>query len=355
MGERCLLQFVLVEKSLYAVNCVAGLETVVASLLAQDIPSMNVEKIEGGYLMVSSHSAIATELLKLDYVSGALEILATFKFTCSFEETIREFAVMAQRGQVKRPTITWKTFRVRAFDEGRPVGVERRALREMEIVLSALARAKPNRALPEGEVWIYRRSRDTSIYIAARLDLPKRKTAAGGLKSDFAATMVRIVPPREIDRVLDPFAGSGSLSAARAKFPARTIVASDIDPGIFNKLLKRRSASEFGPRSRALNLDFFDIDQVRKTFDRGAFNVVISDPPWGDYENWSSGTATRAYQKMWNSISYCLDSDGRATLLQSRNSILESLAPKDFAISSRFQVLVNGKKADVVSFSRETH
>lgn len=76
-----------------------------------------------------------------------------------------------------------------------------------------------------------RRREDDEVTLAFRISTAQReRPARGALKRDLAAALVRTVRPSGEEVFLDPFAGSGAIPQARARYRPRLIYASDIDP-----------------------------------------------------------------------------------------------------------------------------
>ena len=72
--------------------------------------------------------------------------------------------------------------------------------------------------------------------------------------------------------------------------------------------------------------------------------MIISDPPWGFYED--IGDINDFYTKMFKSFSRILKDDGRMIILSARKEELEQTAGRaGFKIKNSLHTLVNGKKA----------
>jgi tRNA G10 N-methylase Trm11 len=78
---------------------------------------------------------------------------------------------------------------------------------------------------------------------------------------------------------------------------------------------------------------------------------VITDPPWGFYED--IGDINVFYSKMFKSFDRILNGQGRMVILSARKEELEqSAAAAGFKIKKSLHTLVNGKKAGLYYLTR---
>ena len=79
-------------------------------------------------------------------------------------------------------------------------------------------------------------------------------------------------------------------------------------------------------------------------------NRVISDPPWGFYED--IGDMYEFYKKMFTSFSRVLKEDGEMIILSARKEEIEKAALEmNIKTIDSLHTLVNGKKASLYKFS----
>ena len=78
---------------------------------------------------------------------------------------------------------------------------------------------------------------------------------------------------------------------------------------------------------------------------------MITDPPWGFYED--IGDINAFYAKMFKSFDRLLNDQGRMVILSARKEELEqTAAAAGFKIKNSLHTLVNGKKAGLYFITR---
>ena len=108
--------------------------------------------------------------------------------------------------------------------------------------------------------------------------MPQVKKAEGSVSVELAAMLVAASRPAAADVFLDPFAGSGSLVAARLQYPAKQLWYSDLH------LREHRADLDDLVRSKRVRLIAEDALTLPSFADR-LLDMVVTDPPWGEYED----------------------------------------------------------------------
>lgn len=186
----------------------------------------------------------------------------------------------------------------------------------------------------------------SELLLCARL--PKQKRASkskGAISYELSSMLVAASRPSAGDSFLDPFAGSGSFVLARIETDSRQIWYSDINLQEFERDFPRELHS--GRRVRFLDDDALILGSVPD----GQIDVIVTDPPWGEYEDVGMPYAEFA-SAMVRSFDRVLDkAKGRFVILVSRKTarIVESeFAESGFSINATHEVLVNGHPATVL-------
>jgi len=338
----------------FLLTCAAGFEQIVASALVDDVDRLKVHEVTSGMLLVKAPSTTAKRLANAPYLSGAHQVLAQISTKpTSINEVLQRFASMVQEGRAERFLFTARSFRIRAIDEGQPVSVGRAERAALE---RAVARWSGMRVEPSGstfEVWVYQRRADTRAWLTLRLDNPsRRRSQAGALKLEVASALARVAPIGPKDVFLDPFAGSGAVSAARALYPHTRIILSDADPETVEALRARRRHGDFGPRSEVVQSYVEDL--VPEPVERGSVDVAILDPPWGLFDrSHDNDDLILLYQRALRTVEAALRSGGWCVLLVANPELIDVAAwTSHLAVEEVTPVLVNGRKASVLRMRR---
>lgn len=201
------------------------------------------------------------------------------------------------------------------------------------------------------EYWVIGRTDLSELLLCAKL--PKQKRAPkskGAISYELSSMLVAASRPSAQDAFLDPFAGSGSFVLARIENGARQIWYSDINLQEFERDFPRELYSD--RRVNFLDDDALVLDSVPD----GQIDVIVTDPPWGEYDDMEMPYAEFA-RAMTRSFNRVLDkTQGRFVVLTSRKTArtVESEFTKGgFSINSTHEVLVNGHPATVLIGARK--
>lgn len=243
------------------------------------------------------------------------------------------------------------TFRVMFHVDGELIPVSPRAKHALE---SEIGYASGQRMVGRGtgeEYWVVGRTDFDYLMLCRRHIRPKRAAkAAGAISHELSSLLVAASKPQPGDVFLDPFAGSGSFTNARMSFPATRIVYSDSE-------LERLQA-DFPPAVRESRaVEFFSDDALAlPSFKDHEVDVIVTDPPWGEYEELPLalpeflGAMARSFDRVLDPRA------GRFVILIARKAAEEAekaLTGGNLKIGSTHEVLVNGHPATVFVGGRE--
>jgi predicted acetyltransferase/16S rRNA G966 N2-methylase RsmD len=201
------------------------------------------------------------------------------------------------------------------------------------------------------EYWVIGRTDLGELLLCTRLPKQKRAPKArGALSHELSSMLVAASRPNARDVFLDPFAGSGSFVVARAENDARQIWYSDTNL----QELERDFPREL---YRDRRVEFIDDDALTLgSVPDGQIDVIVTDPPWGEYDDVGMPYAEFA-RAMVKSFSRVLSkAKGRFVVLTSRKTaaIVEREFTKGgFSINTTHEILVNGHPATVLTGARE--
>jgi tRNA (guanine6-N2)-methyltransferase len=168
------------------------------------------------------------------------------------------------------------------------------------------------------------------------------------LKPSIARAIVRLSRPQASDRVLDPFAGAGTLLLERAAAgPASALTGGDRDPDAV--ATARANADAAG-----LDIDLQQWDALALPLPDRSFDVVLTNPPFGKRIGIPGGDAYPFYRHVVRELRRVLGPDGRLVLLTSQTTALEHALrgiTSGWQIRRRLPVLVRGERATIYLIS----
>jgi tRNA G10 N-methylase Trm11 len=161
----------------------------------------------------------------------------------------------------------------------------------------------------------------------------------GELRPELAFLLCSFAKIEKGDLVCDPFAGFGSIPIqAKQHFAFQHFFVNDIDQDKMNRLKNRLQTD-------MISISYLDITHL-KNIGVQSLDKIITDPPWGYYENISD--IVMFYKNMFRSFSECLSDDGQMIILSARKQEMEQAAEEARVdILEKINTLVNGKKASV--------
>jgi len=330
------------------VTMAAGLERVVRAALEHDIAGIEIVREESAMLTLTAPAGRLPTLSTVPYASVVLLELGSVRAR-SLDVAVERLAEQLLGQAMPAGFDTRRGYRIRVSDAGALVKISPRSKAALEQAASRWAGLRPD---PRGggmELWVRRRRDADTITLSLRVDrLPTDKPAAGELKRDVAAALVRVVEPAADETFLDPFAGSGAIPKARAAYDAAGIVAADRDPKLASGLDRLRRSGLLGGAARTGRVDVSDVEALRRLVGGGQVDTVVTDPPWGLYEG-GVREVEFLYQAAVRSLAALMGGSGRMVLLTAAtDEAVGALAGSPFELEHHFPVLVNGKKASVL-------
>lgn len=235
-------------------------------------------------------------------------------------------------------------FRIRFVSENRFVHVPQELVRRAESAVTRNSRLSVDRVNPGTEIWYDIRREGFAFCgeLISKRAFTEKNLAKGELRPEFAYLMCLYAEVREDDVAADPFAGSGAIPVQLARnFRFRRLYAGDVDGAKIPALEKRlvRGGCDY---VEVLRWDAMSLAQIPD----GALSLVITDPPWGFYEE--VGDMKRFCLDMFASFRRVLRPDGRMVILSARTEEIEAAAAESgVSVVSSVQTLVNGRKASV--------
>ncbi|WBQ02593.1 hypothetical protein [Kribbella sp. CA-293567] len=318
----------------------AGLAELVLDSLRRDLTKVTVVSSDDSSLLFDTGSS-PSKVGQLGYLKNAFSVLGTVPRS-SLQRAAEQFADQILSTAVLRGLGRMSAFRTMVSVDGKLVGLPRPVKDRFE---SAIARATGARVSPRGggaEFWLIGRRDLKSMLLCQRLTAGVKAGAAGSLGADLATLLVKASAPRADDVFLDPFAGSGSIVRARIALPFARAIYSDLDVGEPNLQVPPEIRRD--KRVKVLAEDALVLPSVPT----GSVSSIVTDPPWGEYDELDTDFATFA-ERMLAGFDRVLDPRrGRVVLLLSRRAaaVTAGLWPgANLRLTRSHDLLVNGHPA----------
>lgn len=162
----------------------------------------------------------------------------------------------------------------------------------------------------------------------------------GGIRPTIASALIQLGNPNPDDVFYDPFCGSGTIPKERARYKARRIIASDINP------VAVESARKNVPDS----VKVFCCDaRHMKAADRSV-DMIVSNIPWG--KQIVVEDILGLYTAFLTEAQRVLSMNGRMVLLTDREEIVEAAESTNFRIEKLHTISLHGLLVGVYSLKR---
>ncbi|MBQ9768083.1 MAG: methyltransferase domain-containing protein [Lachnospiraceae bacterium] len=162
----------------------------------------------------------------------------------------------------------------------------------------------------------------------------------GGIRPTVAAALVRLSKPQADEVFYDPFCGSGSIAKERARYGARRILASDLNP----------EAVEAAKKNVPESVRVFCCDATRMKAADGSVDVIVSNIPWG--RQIAVKDIPGLYTALLKEADRVLKKDGRMLLFTDREELGEAAKMTGFTIEKLHTVSLHGLVVSVYRLVR---
>jgi len=316
----------------------AGLGELVAVSLRADVGA-DVLYADESAVLISTRSP-ETKIASLAYLKNCFVVIGSVPRRRDLGQAIDPISRQLPGWQVRR---TGKPYRLMFSENGKLTGVPPNSRSRLE---AAVSRATGGRLLPRGggdEYWTLSRSDLDEILFCRRLARPKRPDPPkGALAPDVAQLIVNALGrSKPSDVILDPFAGSGALVAARIDRPFREAICSDLGYADGSATLPPQLSRRAGVRR--LTDDARELPSIPD----GTVDVVITDPPWGEFDQGDS-SPTELIASALGSIRRVLRPTGSLAMLVARRlagDVAAEWANTGFRVKKSYELLINGHPA----------
>lgn len=328
----------------YYLQFPAGLGSLVSRFLTSDVHVSRTVFSDDSSVVIES-SALPETVAPLPYVKNAFLVLTQAQRALLPTAVPGLIRALGQPGAL-RLAPRGRGFRTMTQLDGELIGLPRDLRARLE---SALAAATSSRVQLRGsgeEYWLIGRRDYPHLLLCLRLPRPKpEKMRKGMLAPDLSYALVRASAPEPLDTFLDPFGGSGALVQARAGFPAKSLIYSDLRAGALRDDLP--PALRRDRRVRFLAEDAKLLPSVPD----GSISAIVTDPPWGEFEaveepyDAFARNLAETFRRVLN------PGVGRLVLLAARrleDTYCSALEGRGIVLDRQLHILVNGHPASVL-------
>ncbi len=340
--------------------CTAGLQPAALQFLREDLASFRSHVVDQGFITFSAADDVR-HIRALPYLNNCFLIGLQHQNDkdVSPGDALRVVLEDPRLVPFLRTSLTpgERSFRLILSHANRTVSCDQALMRHAESFISKHAGANVRRAGADAEFWVIIR-REGAVYFAKRIGSRRendRDLAKGELNPEIAYTLCRLSEPSKDDVFLDPFAGSGAIPLARARWPLRLVFATDTDEDMVKSL--RTKVKAVGKKlTRARKRFIVRTDDARRfvRFDDGFVTKIVTDPPWGLFDT-SIDDITQFYRDVFSEAARVLAKNGLFVVLTSQKETVDSFIagnPGLFMLQERYDILVSGQKAAIFKFRR---
>jgi tRNA G10 N-methylase Trm11 len=267
-----------------------------------------------------------------------------------FKEKHLSFEYMVRNGSNPKPHYLTSngSFRIRFSNRNRFEKVEKNVVLYAERKITKSSKLRIDRVNPDTEFWYIIRNEGIGFYgqLIKKRIFTEKNLNKGELRPEISFLLCCCAKTQIDEIVCDPFAGYGAIPLQlKESFRYKKLLVSDINEKCVD-YLKRTSLTEDE------NIHIFRDDAIQfKTVLNDSVDVIVTDPPWGLYENMEN--IVEFYFKMFREMLRILTKRGRILILSARKEEIEKAAFLTHLVThERIDTLVNGKKASVYLFTQ---
>lgn len=314
-----------------------GFQDVVAADFPHLIKGVKIIAVYDGFVHYR-FDGNSRDLEKVIYFNNTFFVLKSFKGNQNFKAMVNAVASSKTYYLINKGS-----FRVRFVQENQFAKVDKTVSKKAEENVLRNSRLSVDRVSPSTEIWYSIRREGFSFcgQLISKREFTEKNLNKGELRPEIAYFM-GVFADLQPDSVLaDPFAGYGSIPVQLIKkFSPSKLYVSDISSEQVEIIRAKKQMSD-----ERVDLRVADALKLEHIAD-GELDAVITDPPWGFYED--IGDIKAFYNKTFDSLLRVVKSDGKIVILSARKEELEaSVAEKGLKIEKSLHTLINGKKASL--------
>ncbi len=243
--------------------------------------------------------------------------------------------------EIPKSVFNGKYYRLMLLKNGSPQPINQSERTNLETKIRQELGLEPNTHLSKNDFYLIERASGKKLFTLRlpRAKFKREKLSSGELRPELANILCLVAGIKAKHRVLDVFAGYGSISYEAVRgFGCKQVIAIDQQ-----KLAGRHEHSLIEWHiADARSLAFIPDCSVDR---------VVTDPPWGVYDESSDldDIYTQAFKEL-----YRVTKPEAIVVILSGSEVLTDIAEnsEDFRLIKSFPVLVSGKKAKILKLQK---
>jgi tRNA G10 N-methylase Trm11 len=340
------------DKNKYFASFAAGMQLIIKNILEKQIPDVHIFQLFDGAVLFETWKTY--DRLNMYCFNNIFSVI-TFapKKNCGIESFIEQIInSRLQNRVISDNNKDYHTFRLIISFENKLISINNMLKNKLEKLISSQSKLAINRSNPDAEFWILYRT-EGFYYFMKRLtrhNTYDKILNKGELHPEIAFIMNWLTEPDKNDIILDPFCGNGAIPLKRAlNFPTKQVYAFDIDKTMVYNVKKKIAKKKSLAKMKNIIVKQVDIKYIEKELSQESIDKIVTDPPWGLYENIKMDI-NDFYNLVLFKFEKVLKINGIIVLLISRNINIEILIESfpNLLLENIYNVLISGKKANLV-------
>lgn len=336
-------------KNCYVSTFISGLSNIVERNLKKEISDIEIIKILDGMIIYKTEELEKVE--KLKFVNNSFLLLGLKKsavdenFNNTMNNVIQHLKLNFNIIKNHLKNIKSRNFKILAIDKNQPISINYKIINRLEKEIENNLKIYVNKRNPDLEFIFLRRSEGLMLFMMKLTynRITEKQLNKGELRPELAYNLISLANLNKDKIVMDPFCGYGSIPKQVVKnFKYNMFFASDINEQLVQKLkneYKKNNKKLFIKKRNALELSYFEDEFI---------DSIITDPPWNIYEE-TNENFSDFYKKMLFEFNRILKNDGDLIVLMGNITDFENALEYTnlFFVSNKYNILVNGKKANI--------
>ncbi len=326
---------------------ISGLDTLIDQWLREDINDIKIDTLQDGLVvfrtLIASH-----QIGKIRYLNNSFILISRYELGRVTPSAVEAMNLLFQdRGLGSKLAelggVKGDSFKIVVTAENRMIAIGREGIEQLAGLIGGGTGLSHDGISGNREFWLVIRG-DGIVLFGLRITALKNKTVAGELRLELTNSLCRLSDPVKSDVFMDPFCGSGAIFLERiSSFGYKFAHAVDTDVSKIKLLEGKVSWTKEKVKIRVGNaLELTDVET-------GSVGKMVADPPWGNHQKVED--LDEFYRRMLKEFSRVLKPGGIAVILVAREIELDKFV-SEFKLLEKYQILVSGRKANILKFLR---
>jgi len=343
-------------KNKYFASFASGMQFIVKNILEKQIPDVNIQNLFDGAVLFETEKTY--DRLNMYCFNNIFSVITFAEIrNGDIESFIKQ--ILDSKLQSKIISVNNKkfnTFRVIISCENQLVSIDNKLKIKLEKFIAEQSGFKLKRSDSDAEFWVLYRTGGFYFFLKrlTRHTAYDKMLNKGELHPEIAFLMNWFAEADKNDILLDPFCGYGSIPLNRAlHFPTKQIYAFDIDNDMVNIVKKKIAEKKSLSNMSKIVVKQADVKNLLKELPPESITRIVSDPPWGSFENIKEGIE-EFYNIILPNMEKVLKINGIIVLLLGRDIDIETLAKSipNLIFAENYNVLISGKKASLIKLKK---